>query len=70
MAQQQVLEHEVVVWASPRNNGREEQPEEFEHALSIANPPSREGLAAGQLSRTAPRLTACAEYTPSARRSE
>jgi hypothetical protein len=37
MAQQQVLEHEVVVWASPRNNGREEQPEEFEHALSIAD---------------------------------
>src|SRR5919199_6937652 len=40
--QQQVLEHEVVVWASPREDGREEQPEAFEHIISIADPPSRE----------------------------
>ena len=32
----------VVVWASPRENGREEQPDESEHILSIADPPSRE----------------------------
>ena len=42
MPQQQVLEHEVVTWASPRKNGREEKPEEFEHIISIADPPSRE----------------------------
>jgi hypothetical protein len=42
VAQQQVLEHKVLVWANPRKNGREEQPEEFEHILSIADLPSRE----------------------------
>jgi hypothetical protein len=42
VAQQQVLEHEVVAWASPRKNGREEQPDESEHILSIAEPPARE----------------------------
>ena len=28
--------------AHPRKNGHEEQPEEFEHSISIADPPSRE----------------------------
>jgi hypothetical protein len=42
LAQQQVLEHEVLAWASPRKSGREEQPEQFEHSISIADLPSRE----------------------------
>ena len=42
MTQQQVLEHEVMAGTSPRENGREEQLEEFEHNISIADPRSRE----------------------------
>ena len=37
MAQQQVLEHEIVAWAHPGQDGRGHAPEPFEHVLSIAN---------------------------------
>ena len=51
VAQQQVLEQEVVAWANPRKSGREEQPEAFEHILSIADPPSREVVPPHRVSR-------------------
>ena len=38
MAQQQVLEHEVVARPRPGQHGREQQPEQIEHAFSIADP--------------------------------
>ena len=37
MAQEQVLEHEVLARACPGQGGREQQPEQFEHAYSIAD---------------------------------
>ena len=48
MAQQQVLDYEVMARAHPGEDGRDQQPEEFEHALSIGDlRPARE-LAAPQ----------------------
>ena len=53
MAQQQVLEDEIPARASRRQHGREQQPEHFEHVLSIGHPrrarycrPTAPGLAA------------------------
>ena len=37
MAQQQVLEHEVLVRACPGQDGREQEPEQFKLAFSIAD---------------------------------
>src|SRR5437667_6143915 len=37
VAQEQVLEDEVVARAHPGQDGREQQPEEFEHAFSIVD---------------------------------
>src|ERR687886_2603518 len=37
MVQQQVLEHEVLAWANAGQDGRQEQPDEFKHVLSIAD---------------------------------
>jgi hypothetical protein len=37
MAQEQILEREVLAWTHPGQNGRSEKPEQFEHALSIAD---------------------------------
>jgi hypothetical protein len=37
MGREQVLEHEVVARAYPGQDGREQQPEQFEHILSIAD---------------------------------
>jgi hypothetical protein len=37
MAQEQVLEHEVLARAQPGPDGREEQAEQFEHAVSMAD---------------------------------
>jgi hypothetical protein len=37
MTQQQVLDHEVVAWAQRGQDGREQQPEQFKHALRIAD---------------------------------
>ena len=44
MPQQQVLEHEILARACPSQDGREQQPQEFEHAPSIADLCSREVL--------------------------
>ncbi len=41
MAQEQVLEHEVLAWAYPDQDGHEEQPEEFKQVPSIADQCSR-----------------------------
>ena len=41
MAQEQVLEHEILPRANPGQHGREEQREEFEHAsASLIGSPS------------------------------
>ena len=37
MAQEQVLEHEILARMHPGQNGREQQPEQFKHAFSIAD---------------------------------
>ena len=37
MAQQQVLEHQVLAWAHPGEHGREQQPKQCKHRLSIAD---------------------------------
>jgi hypothetical protein len=37
MAQQQVLKDEVLAQAHPGQDGREQQPEQFEHTLSITD---------------------------------
>src|SRR5437588_5175923 len=37
MAQQQVLEHEILARTHPGQDGREQQPQEFEHAFSMAD---------------------------------
>ena len=37
MVQQQVLEHELLAWANAGQDGRQEQPDEFKHVLSIAD---------------------------------
>ena len=50
MAQQQILEHEVLAWAHPGQDGREQQPEQFKHALSIADLRAREDLLPHNLS--------------------
>jgi hypothetical protein len=44
MAQEQVLEHEVLARACPGQGGREQQPEQFEHASKIPDRRSREVL--------------------------
>jgi hypothetical protein len=44
VAQEQVLKHEVVARARPGQDGREQQPEEFEHASRITDRRSREVL--------------------------
>jgi hypothetical protein len=44
MAQEQILEHEVLARACPGQDGREQQPEQFEHAFSIADLHSAEVL--------------------------
>jgi hypothetical protein len=44
MPQQQVLEHELLARANAGQDGREEQPAEFKHVLSIADLCSREVL--------------------------
>jgi hypothetical protein len=44
MTQQQVLEHEVVARMHPGLDGRDQQPKQFEHAVSIADSRSREVL--------------------------
>ena len=36
VAQEQVLEHEVVARAYPGQDGREQEPEQFKYAFSIA----------------------------------
>jgi hypothetical protein len=41
MAQEQVLKHEVVARTYRDQDGREKQPEQFEHSFSIADLPSR-----------------------------
>jgi hypothetical protein len=38
MTKEQVLEDEILVRASRRQHGREQQPEEFEHVVSVADP--------------------------------
>ena len=53
MAQQQVLEDEIPARASRRQHGREQQPEQFEHVLSIADPAAARGLAAAHPTRSA-----------------
>jgi hypothetical protein len=50
VAQQQILEHEVLAWAHPGQDGREQQPEQFKHALSIADLRAREDLLPHNLS--------------------
>ena len=37
MAQEQILEHEVLARACPGQDGREQEPEQFKHAFSIAD---------------------------------
>ena len=37
VAEEQVLEHEVVAGAHPGQHGRGQEPDEFEHILSIAD---------------------------------
>jgi hypothetical protein len=37
MAQQQVLKHEVLARPHPGLDSRDQQPEQFEHAVSIAD---------------------------------
>jgi hypothetical protein len=54
VAQEQVLEHEVVARAHPGKDGRGQQPEQFEHAFSIADPALARGLAARQAPTDAP----------------
>jgi hypothetical protein len=44
MAQEQVLEHEVLARACPGQGGREQQPEQFEHASKSTDRRSREVL--------------------------
>jgi hypothetical protein len=46
VAQQDVLEDEVLARAHPGQDGREQQPGEFEHVLSIADLPLARGFAA------------------------
>jgi hypothetical protein len=41
LAQQQVLSHEIAARAEPGQGGREYEPEEFEHAHSIADGAAR-----------------------------
>ena len=48
MAQEQVLEHEVLPRASRGQGAGEQQPEEFEHDLSIADRQPVRGFAASQ----------------------
>jgi hypothetical protein len=45
MAQQQVLEQEVVARANTGPRGREQKPEESEHVLSIGDPALAPGFA-------------------------
>jgi hypothetical protein len=44
VAQEQVLEHEVLARAQPGQDSREQQPEEFKHAFRIADSRPREVL--------------------------
>jgi len=44
VAQEQILEDEVPAWTNAGQDGREQQPEEFKHAFSIADPPPPEDL--------------------------
>ena len=44
VAQEQVLEHEVLAWAQRGQASREQQPEEFKHAFRIADFRPREVL--------------------------
>jgi hypothetical protein len=37
MAQEQILEHDVLPRAQRGQDGRQQEPEEFEHTLSIAD---------------------------------
>ena len=37
MTQQEVLEREILAWTNAGQDGREEQPDEFKHGLSIAD---------------------------------
>jgi hypothetical protein len=39
----------LLAWVRPRQDGREEQREEFEHALRIADFPLARGFAASQV---------------------
>jgi hypothetical protein len=50
MAQQQVLQHEVLARAHRGHHGHEQEPEEFEHAFSMADSGAR-GFAASQGNR-------------------
>jgi hypothetical protein len=36
VAHEQILEHEVLAWAHPGQGTRGQQPEQFEHILSLA----------------------------------
>ena len=49
MAQEQVLEHEVPARAHAGKDGREQHPQQLEHAVSIAHPAPARGLAAQHL---------------------
>jgi hypothetical protein len=55
MAEQQVLEDEVLGRACPGEDGRDQQPQQFKHALRIADVRSAEGFAAAQGHRAAGR---------------
>ncbi len=48
MAQEQVLEHEVLARAHPGQDGREEQPEQFEHASQHRRSTPARGFAAAR----------------------
>jgi len=57
VAQEQVLENEVLAWASHGSEGSEQQPEEFDHVHSILHLPSRgvlppHNLSLNQIART------------------
>jgi len=61
MAYEQVLEHEVVARAHPGQDGREQEPQEVEHASKITDRRSREVLPPHNLrsSMRAPEVFLC-----------
>jgi len=48
VAQEQILEDEVPAWTNAGQDGREQQPEQFKHAFSIADPQPPEDFAVPQ----------------------